>query len=114
MKIEIEIDDSLVTTHKPVAIRKPKDGDIVRNVYSGQFYYYNEIEESKTAVIYEKIKQYREPVLPADACKECEFSSDEKTWSRGILLGYLHHVFGWKSFNSNNWKFARIEVTDEV
>jgi len=45
--------------------------------------------------------QYREPVLPADAGKLCEFSDDDKTWRSGYLKGFdydehRHQGAGWR------------------
>jgi hypothetical protein len=72
-------------------------------------------------------KKYREPVLPADWAKECEFSNDKKTWTKGNLAGYLlpqtgdvvsmHWWYGRferedGAHYSAQYKFARIEVSE--
>ncbi len=56
--------------------------------------------------------EYREPVLPADAGKLCEFSNDEKIWLTGRLRGYANDL--WQSFLSSEvgakvWVHARIK-----
>jgi len=56
--------------------------------------------------------EYREPVLPADAGKECEFSDDGNAWTEGELRGYAgcfwQSVFG-ESKTVNRWYHARIK-----
>lgn len=59
--------------------------------------------------------EYREPVLPADAGKRCEFSISGKTWDTLELVGWNDDPEGWpwKSRLSNNditcWKRCRIK-----
>ena len=63
--------------------------------------------------------QYREPVLPADAGKLCEFSDDDKTWRSGYLKGFdydehRHQGAGWRrnqncSSDRARHRFARIK-----
>jgi hypothetical protein len=63
--------------------------------------------------------QYREPVLPADAGKLCEFSDDDKTWRSGYLKGFdydehRHQGAGWRrnqncSSDRARHSFARIK-----
>lgn len=56
--------------------------------------------------------EYREPVLPADVGKLCEFSINGNDWTEGKLRGYACHL--WQSVSSevvgaNVWMFARIK-----
>ena len=59
--------------------------------------------------------EYREPVLPADAGKRCEFSISGKTWDTLELVGWNDVPKGWpwKSRLLNNditcWKLCRIK-----
>ncbi len=63
--------------------------------------------------------EYREPVLPADAGKVCEFSDDDKTWRSGYLKGFdydehRHQGAGWRrnetcSSDRARHRFARIK-----
>ena len=39
-------------------------------------------------IILRRVKQYREPVLPADWGKTCEFSYGGERWTRDRLIGY--------------------------
>ena len=61
-------------------------------------------------------KTYREPVLPADWGKECEFRDDGKEWITEKLQGYdkdgNHDLITWVSENEY-WGYARIEVTEQ-
>jgi hypothetical protein len=55
--------------------------------------------------------EYREPVLPGDAGKACEFSLDGNEWTEGKLRGYVDGF--WKSFFGKSvgvkwWDHARI------
>jgi hypothetical protein len=56
--------------------------------------------------------EYREPVLPADAGKECEFSDDGNAWTEGKLRGYTG--FCWQNYFVESvgekwWAHARIK-----
>jgi len=56
--------------------------------------------------------EYREPVLPGDAGKVCEFSDDGNDWTEGKLRGYAGHL--WQSVSSEvvgeqYWDRARIK-----
>jgi hypothetical protein len=67
--------------------------------------------------------KYREPVLPADWGRECEFSNDKETWTKGTLAGYLSYFFSMNRWYgrferecgaqySSQYNFARIEVSE--
>jgi hypothetical protein len=51
--------------------------------------------------------EYREPVLPADAGKECEFSPDGEAWGGGLLGGWSRMF--WISDCGVYSRFARIK-----
>lgn len=56
--------------------------------------------------------EYREPVLPGDAGKVCEFSIDGNAWTEAKLRGYAGHL--WQSVCSEvvgakHWVHARIK-----
>lgn len=56
--------------------------------------------------------EYREPVLPADAGRWCEFSNDDNDWTAAKLRGYAGHL--WQSISSEvvgtkHWAYARIK-----
>ncbi len=55
-------------------------------------------------------KEYREPVLPFDAGKPCEFSDDGKTWVMDNL-GWWNPTSGWRSLDDHGeyWNHCRIE-----
>jgi hypothetical protein len=55
-------------------------------------------------------KQYREPKLPDDAGKQCEFSDDGKDWTASALTGFNDGIRPWSSL-VRRWKLSRIEVT---
>ena len=53
--------------------------------------------------------EYREPVLPGDAGKQCEFSDDGDFWTAGKLFAWMDTGgFPWRSTSGNHWRFARI------
>jgi len=60
-------------------------------------------------------RKYREPVLPQDWGKWCEFSDDGDKWLQDRLMGYGANLtskcFPWVSTGST-YNFARIEVTE--
>jgi hypothetical protein len=64
-----------------------------------------------------KVKQYREPVLPADWGKECEFSNNGMIWDPGQLSGYVLCLDGednlpWKADDTRYYQSCRIEVSE--
>jgi hypothetical protein len=58
-----------------------------------------------------KPKQYREPVLPADAGEPCNFSDDRINWCGGILKGYMQQD-GWFDEEGTHWHYCRIEADE--
>ena len=53
--------------------------------------------------------EYREPVLPGDAGKACEFSLDGNEWVTDTLIGFsLHEMAPWES-KECLWEHARIK-----
>ena len=54
--------------------------------------------------------EYREPVLPGDACKECQFSDDGIEWRSGWLNGWVHRSHQWISHSGGHWRHCRIKV----
>ena len=112
-KVEIEVD-------------VPEGWEVVRFGIAnpGEWYFYSDLRvwqaQNVTVApvfIVRKVKQYREPVLPADAGKVVEvrdFATEE--WSPAILDGYLlSEIFHWKGnrpggYSSTQWKHCRIEV----
>ena len=53
--------------------------------------------------------EYREPVLPRDAGKRCEFSNDGKSWADSKLFAWMDTGdFPWSSTSVNHWRYARI------
>jgi hypothetical protein len=64
-----------------------------------------------------KAKQYREPVLPADWGKGCEFSSNGMIWDPGKLSGYVSFLnvkdsVPWMADNNRYYQHCRIEVSE--
>lgn len=53
--------------------------------------------------------EYREPVLPADCGKQCEFSNDGKTWITLELNAWLP-ASKWVSKDEGCWQHARIKI----
>lgn len=83
-KVEIEVD--VPAGYEVCKIAPPRAGDVYLNKH-----YQPEMAESSweiPRIILRRVKQYREPVLPADYGKECEFSDDGKNWERHPLLGF--------------------------
>jgi hypothetical protein len=65
-------------------------------------------------IIVRKLKQYRDPVLPADRGKPAEFSNDGVSWGLGWLAGW--YMDGpdddepWVDATALGWGYCRIEV----
>ena len=61
-------------------------------------------------------KEYREPVLPGDYGKECEFSDDGVTWVYSTLIGWCKEqeddVLTWINWGGSGYTHARIEVKE--
>ena len=51
--------------------------------------------------------EYREPVLPGDFDRPCDFSSDGIEWRMDWLTGYVH--YGWRDTNGVCWPCCRIK-----
>lgn len=65
-------------------------------------------------VILRRVKQYREPVLPADAWKTCEFSDNETNWFSGLLNAWVcsdmkNDGKNWNMVGHGFFKHCRIE-----
>lgn len=52
---------------------------------------------------------YREPVLPADAGEQCEFSCDGKEWCKFLLAGWQVDNNPWICERYHCWPYARIK-----
>jgi len=54
--------------------------------------------------------EYREPVLPGDSGKVCEFSDDNENWHRRKLAYWIKSEYGfvWWSESGDLYKYARI------
>lgn len=53
--------------------------------------------------------EYREPLLPADAGKMCEFSNDGQMWFRHGLAGFVNNIqtnLKWQAFVGTNLTFG--------
>lgn len=59
-------------------------------------------------IILRRVKQYREPVLPADAGKKVEFNDNGAAWFSRDLAGWSVSS-GWIDEFGHRWKFCRIE-----
>lgn len=53
--------------------------------------------------------EYREPVLPADAGKYCQFSDDGIEWRTGWLNGWGQRSHQWVSHSGGHWRHCRIK-----
>ena len=54
--------------------------------------------------------EYREPVLPQDAGKPCEFSDDGSKWHSGSLYGWTQFTRQWVSgSHQKKWRHCRIQ-----
>lgn len=53
--------------------------------------------------------EYREPVLPADAGEQCEFSRDGKEWCKFLLAGWQVDNNPWICERYHCWPYARIK-----
>lgn len=53
--------------------------------------------------------EYREPVLPADAGKYCQFSDDGIEWRFGWLDGCVQRSHQWISHSGEHWRHCRIK-----
>ena len=110
-KYEIEI-DKVPEGWAPIAVGSPKigeyylwDGKPLKSTIEGYGSVY---------VILERIKQYREPVLPSDFGKRAEFSDDGVQWTIGTVGGWCKYddedEFTWMCITCG-YKHCRIEVT---
>lgn len=53
--------------------------------------------------------EYRQPVLPADAGEQCEFSRDGKEWCKFLLAGWQVDNNPWICERYHCWPYARIK-----
>ena len=53
--------------------------------------------------------EYREPVLPADAGKYCQFSDDGIKWRSGWLNGWVERSHQWIARSGVHWQHCRIK-----
>jgi len=110
-KIEVEID--IPDGWEFVRYGVPEVGESYLGV-SHRHVYLREPDSpvSSKYFIVKKVKQYREPVLPADCGKECEFSDDGVNWAVGILQGYVKYAaeddIPWKTRGHSYGKYCRI------
>jgi hypothetical protein len=115
MKFEIDID--CPEGWKVVDLRQPKRGEHILLMEEGcpiaEQARYDWIRTP--VVILERIKKYREPKLPDDFGKECEFSHDGVEWAKSKLEGWLScyasERLPW-SCEKGCFEYCRIEVTD--
>jgi len=64
-----------------------------------------------------KAKQYREPILPADAGRDCEFSYNGKDWKTYKLLGFMGLSSNdpervWVDTQEVEFNYCRIEMEE--
>jgi hypothetical protein len=110
-KFEIEVD--LPDGWEAVEYRVPQFGEFFLGTASHPV---TACDMSTPWLIVRRAKQYREPVLPADAEKVVEVRSDElATWEEATLVGYRHHdPLPWNVRADSSkpflYKFCRIEV----
>lgn len=124
------------TEHLTVNIDVPEGWQVVRYgpVRQGQHYLSEsgaglvvvrmaEVDLTRlTLFVVEKAKRYREPVLPADVGKECEFSDvgfdNPLHVVSGSLAGWMRAPFLWQAScgadHKESFKLARIEIKDEA
>jgi len=111
-KVEIEI-PKLPKGCELVSYRKPKQGDWYLD--NGKWTQSHIDFQKQFVIVAERSKQYREPVLPEDYGKQCEFSDDGETWEVSALEGFVKFVKDavapWCASSSFH-KFCRIEVTE--
>lgn len=90
-KIEIEIDvpEGYEATGE---FRQPRKGEFI--LRSGSAIEAMTDNEFSEGIILRKVKRYREPVLPADLGKVCEFSDNETHWFEGNLIGLITTDYG--------------------
>lgn len=110
-KVEIEVDvpDGYELTGE---YRRPNEGDVYLSGSGGINICAGDGDFNR--LIMRRVKQYREPVLPADYGKQCEFSDAGKTWVMDNL-GWWHPTSGWRSLDRSlddhgeYWNHCRIE-----
>jgi hypothetical protein len=99
-------------------VRKPKKGDWFLHEDWGSLKW-----EKMTSNIFPcprlvlvPAKKYREPILPPDYEKECEFSNDGVEWVQSTLTGWVREEeednFNWLNWNGCGYEHARIEVKE--
>jgi hypothetical protein len=114
MKTEIEV---------TIKIPAPPDGwvfDGFRKAKAGEMAFcYEEwvdcviTESSERHPIAVKAKQYREPVLPADEGRICEFCDDDKNWHQGFIAELDGYRKGWWLTDDGvEYEHCRIEVSE--
>jgi hypothetical protein len=81
IEVEINIPDGYEATGE---FRYPVNGELY--LYCGTVAKSDGVHPER--LILRKVKRYREPTLPADYGKECEFSNSDGEWSKGVLIGY--------------------------
>ena len=109
-KVEIEVD-------------VPEGWEVVRFgcANPGEWYFYRGLTVWQTqnvtvapVFIVRKVKQYREPVLPADYGKQAEFSSNRIDWEANELTGWLRYhqedLCSWSNQGDEWYPYCRIEV----
>ena len=105
-KQKIEIEVGTVEGFEPTCeYRPPRCGEFYLDSVGAVR---STINFTSSRLILRRVKQYREPVLPADYGKQCEFSDDGEQWCiEGV--SWWHPVSGWMSCGGEYWKHCRIE-----
>jgi hypothetical protein len=71
------------------------------------------VPSSNLLLVSKKAKQYREPVLPADEGKICEFCDDDKNWHQAFFAKLGGYRFGcWLTNDCVEYNHCRIEVSE--
>jgi hypothetical protein len=116
MKFEIEVD--CPEGWKVVAYRQINPYEWYLNPINKKAQEWD-VDHPSTGMVFviERIKTYREPVLPADFGKACKFSRDGNDWASGELGGWFRgrHTldgFYWRDTCGCGYSHCRIEVTD--
>jgi hypothetical protein len=110
-KVEIEV--AVPEGWEVVGQRSPRIGDYFLSECSGPLVLAN-MDFVTNRIVLRKVKQYREPVLPADYGKQAEFSSNRIDWEANELTGWLRYhqedLCSWSNQGDEWYPYCRIEV----
>lgn len=111
-KIEIEIE--VTEGYEVIDFRPPLNDELFLSDSDFKTVLRATYDFTTPKFILRKVKRYREPVLPADLGKVCEFSDNETHWFEGNLIGLITTDYGIRWQRAVGlYQRCRIEVADD-